>query len=122
MKRAQWTMLGLAAAAILGVTLAARSATHAPLQSERVLLENARVRVLEYTSRPSGNICGLGTHTHPPHLTIVLAPARDRSSIVGGKAEEAEMKFGDVYWSDGETHTDVNIGATRSRVIVVEIK
>ena len=36
--------------------------------------------------------------------------------------EEGEMKFGDVYWSDGETHTDVNTGTTRSRVIVVELK
>ena len=122
MRRTHWIVLGVAAAAVLGSTLAARSATHAPLQGERVLLENARVRVIEYTSRPSGNVCGLGTHTHPPHLTIVLAPARDRSSVVGGKVEEGEMKFGDVYWSDGETHTDVNIGSTRSRVIVVEIK
>jgi hypothetical protein len=32
------------------------------------------------------------------------------------------MKVGDVYWSDGETHTDVNIGKTGSRVMVVELK
>ncbi len=109
-------------AVVLGLALVAPSSTRGSVQNERVLLENAKVRVLEYTSRPVGNVCGIGTHRHPPHLTIVLSPARDRATAVGGKAEEADMKFGDVYWSDGETHTDVNIGRTDSRVIVVEIK
>jgi hypothetical protein len=111
----------LSVAIVCGV-FAARSGAKSPLQSERVILENAKVRVLEYTSRPGGDVCGIGTHSHPPHLTIVLSPAHDRATTVGGKAEESDMKLGDVYWSDGETHTDVNTGKTRSRVIVVEIK
>src|SRR5262245_47864568 len=93
-----------------------------PLQAERVVLENARVRVLEYTSQPHGDVCGVGTHSHPAHLTIVLSPARDRATNQGGKPEETNMKAGDVYWSEGETHTDVNIGGTNSRVMVVELK
>lgn len=93
-----------------------------PRQTERVVLENARVRVLEYTSRPHGDVCGVGTHSHPAHLTIVLSPARDRATTQGAKAEVANMKVGDVYWSDGETHSDVNIGGTDSRLIVVELK
>jgi hypothetical protein len=92
------------------------------IATERVVLENARVRVLEYTSKPHGDVCGVGTHTHPAHVTIVLSPAHDRATNVGGKPEESDMKVGDVYWSDGETHTDVNTGKTDSRVIVVELK
>jgi hypothetical protein len=91
-------------------------------EAERVVLENARVRVLEYTSKPHGDVCGVGTHSHPAHVTIVLSPARDRATNVGGKPEDSDMKVGDVYWSDGETHTDVNTGLTDSRVIVVELK
>lgn len=93
-----------------------------PISSERVVLDNAKVRVVEYTSRSHGDVCGVGTHSHPAHLTIVLAAARDRATSVGGKPEETDMKVGDVYWSDGETHTDVNIGKSDSRVLVVEIK
>ena len=92
------------------------------LQTERVVLENARVRVLEYTSGPRGDVCGVGVHSHPAHVTIVLSPARDRATTQGARPELTDMKAGDVYWSDGETHTDVNIGSTISRIIVVELK
>ena len=92
------------------------------LQSERGLLENARVRVLEYTSKPAGGVCGLDRHSHPAHVTIVLEPAHERLILGDGKVEEAEMKVGDVFWSDGETHTDLNVGKTTFRLIVVELK
>jgi len=105
----------------LGLSGAALRAEVAALQSQKVVFENSRVRVLDYTSRPNGAVCGVGVHHHPAHLTIVLAPARDRMTV-GGKSEVGAMKVGDVYWSDGETHTDVNIGRTDSRVIVVELK
>ena len=39
-----------------------------------------------------------------------------------GKVEEAETKVGDVFWSDGETHTDLNVGKTSSRLIVVQLQ
>lgn len=113
----------LVCSAVVGLLAAAAiSAKTSTLQSEQVLLENARVRVIEYRSLPNGNVCGVGTHSHPAHVTIVLAPARDRATTVGGKPEDSDMKLGEAYWSDGETHTDVNIGKTRSRVIVVELK
>lgn len=101
---------------------AAASGKAPVLATERVVLENPRVRVLEYTSKPHGDVCGVGTHSHPAHVTIVLSSAHDRATNVGGKPEDSDMKVGDVYWSDGETHTDVNTGKTDSRVIVVELK
>jgi len=55
-------------------------------------------------------------------VTIVLETARDRMTTQGGKVEVADLKVGDVFWSEAETHTDVNIGKTDSRLIVVEIK
>jgi hypothetical protein len=109
----------------VGVALGFAAAHPKPklaLESERVVLENSRVRVIDYRSRPKGDVCGVGVHTHPAHVTIVLSPARDRAAAVGGKAEVGDMHVGDVYWSDGETHTDVNIGSSNSRVIVVELK
>ena len=118
-----WKVLALVLFAFalgVGVALAAGHARLA-LESQKVLLENARVRVLEYRSKPSGDVCGVGEHRHPAHVTIVLSPARDRM-VENGKTEMGDMKVGDVYWSDGETHTDVNVGKTDSRLIVVELK
>ena len=101
---------------------AEQGSVKAPLQSERVLLENDKVRVLEYVSRPSGGVCGVDRHSHPAHVTIVLDAARDRMTPEGGKPEVADLKVGDVFWSEAETHTDVNVGKSDSRLIVVEIK
>jgi hypothetical protein len=120
-----WKLLTQAAlvssAAIGAVAALAATHPHLALDTEKVLLDNTRVRVLEYRSRPSGGVCGAGPHSHPAHVTIVLSPARDRM-VEAGKTEIGDMKVGDVYWSEGETHTDVNIGKTNSRLIVVELK
>lgn len=116
------TIVGSTVAAFAAGFALAATHPHLALETEKVLIDNARVRVLEYRSRPTGNVCGVGEHSHPAHVTIVLAPARDKAQTAGGKSEIADMKVGDVYWSDGETHTDVNIGRTNSRVIVVELK
>jgi beta-alanine degradation protein BauB len=117
-------------AALLAVVLVAAIATwvladreDAPsLETQKVLLENARVRVLEYRSKPSGGLCGAGSHSHPPHVTVVLARSRDHAVRSDGKVEEGELEAGDVFWSDGETHTDVNTGTTPSYLIVIELK
>jgi quercetin dioxygenase-like cupin family protein len=113
-----------AALALAGTwaAIALPAAGKSGLQSERVLLENDRVRVLEYTSRPEGGVCGVDRHSHPAHVTIILEPGRDRVTLDNGKVEEADLKVGDVFWSAGETHTDRNIGKTSSRLIVVELK
>jgi hypothetical protein len=92
------------------------------LETERVVLENARVRVIEYRSKPGGGVCGPGMHSHPAHVTIVMQPARDRVVMGQGKVQEGELQTGDVFWSDGDTHTDTNVGQTYSHLIVVELK
>ena len=119
--------IGVAVVAVLlaaaaGAAIGSQPSGKSPLQSEKVLLENDRVRVLEYRSRPSGGVCGVDRHSHPPHVTIVMENAKDRMTPEAGKPEEAALKVGDVYWSEGETHTDLNIGTTDSRLIIVEIK
>ena len=92
------------------------------LETQRVVLENARVRVIEYRSKPGGAVCGTGKHSHPAHVTVVMQPARDRAVLAQGKVEEGELQTGDVFWSDGEAHTDTNVGETYSHLIVVELK
>jgi len=112
----------LALAAVAGPVGGTQDAGKSRLQAERVLLDNRKVRVLEYTSRPSGGVCGVDRHSHPAHVTIVMEAARDREAPEGGKPVESDLKVGDVLWSEAGTHVDVNVGSTNSRLIVVEIK
>lgn len=88
----------------------------------RVVFENDRVRVLEFVSRPRSEVCGVGKHSHPAHLTIALSEAKVRVTLADGKSLVAANKLGDVFWSDAETHAVENIGGGVMRALIVEIK
>jgi quercetin dioxygenase-like cupin family protein len=90
--------------------------------SYRVVLENSKVRVLEFISRPRTVVCGVGRHSHPPHLTVALSDAKVRITLANGQVVEASNKLGDVFWSEAETHTVENIGNGVMRALIIEIK
>ena len=88
----------------------------------RVVLENERVRVLEFRSRPGMELCGVGKHSHPAHLTIALTEAKVRVTLEDGRKIVAASKPGDVFWSEAETHATENIGGGEVRALIVELK
>ena len=91
-------------------------------RSYRVALENDKLRVLEFTGRPGMGICGESMHSHPAHLTIVLADFQIKATTPEGKVVDRTRKLGDVFWSEAETHRVENTGRTNSRVLIVELK
>ena len=68
----------------------AQNATTANPRSYRVVLENERVRVIEYKSRPGLGVCGEGVHSHPAHLAIALTPAKVKVT------QNGKTTYGDV--------------------------
>ena len=88
----------------------------------KVVLENDRVRVLEFTAKPHEGVCGIGKHSHPAHLTVVLDPTRLRVTLPDGRVVEKESSRDQVFWSEDETHSVENIGKTASRSLLIEIK
>ena len=88
----------------------------------RVVFENDKLRVLEFTGRPGMGICGESMHSHPAHLTIVLADFQIKATTPEGKVVDRTRKLGDVFWSEAETHRVENTGRTNSRVLIVELK
>ena len=88
----------------------------------RVVFENDKLRVIEFTGRPGMGICGESMHSHPPHLTIVLSDWQGKITTPDGKVRDATRKLGDVFWSEAETHKVENTGRTGSRVLHVELK
>ena len=88
----------------------------------RVAFENDRVRVLDFVGRPGMGICGEGMHSHPAHLTVVMTDWQGVASTPGTAAKPRQRKFGDIFWSEAETHKVENTGKANSRVLIVELK
>ena len=109
-------------ALLLARSAAAQDAALVQPHAYRVVLENERVRVLEFNSRPGMGVCGHGVHSHPAHLSVALSPAKVRVRLPGGKVFEAEQQLGDVFWSPAETHETENISGRDVRALIVEIK
>lgn len=90
-------------------------------RSYRVVLENAKVRVLEYTSRPGLGVCGAAKHSHPDHVAIALTPAKVKVTQ-DGKTFVAQLQAGEAIWDPAATHVAENIGGSGTRFLLIEIK
>ena len=100
----------------------AQDAVRAQPRAYKVVLENDRVRVLEFNSRPGMGICGNGMHAHPPHLTVALSPAKVRVRLPDGREFTPENQLGDVFWEEAVTHETENLSGHDVRALIVEIK
>jgi beta-alanine degradation protein BauB len=84
----------------------------------RVIFENERVRVLEYSDRPGDKTA---PHRHPDSVMYTLSSFRRRLSA-GGRQAEVELQAGQVHWLDAQEHAGENIGDTESHGIFIELK
>ncbi len=84
----------------------------------RVVMENDRVRVLEYRDRPGDRTA---THVHPDSVMITLSSFR-RRLIQGDRHAEVELEAGTVRWLDAQAHAGENIGDSESHSFFVELK
>lgn len=84
----------------------------------RVVMENDRVRVLEYRDRPGERTT---PHGHPDSVMVTLSSFRRR--LVGGGSEvDVELAPGVTRWLAAQEHSGENIGDTATHVIFVELK
>ena len=84
----------------------------------RVVMENERVRVLEYRDRPGDRTA---PHGHPDSVMITLSSFRRRLTR-GDRSMDVELGEGEVRWLDAQDHVGENIGETETRSIFVELK
>lgn len=85
----------------------------------KVLLDNDRVRVLEFRGAP-GNKTPM--HSHPGYVTYSFNGGKTKFTYPKGKPVEAVTQAGEVRWHKAETHSGENTGDTELRVLIVEIK
>lgn len=88
----------------------------------KVIIDNDQVKVTEIVSQPGKDLCGLGKHTHPPHLTVMLTDATITVTTPTGKVMTQKVPAGTTMWSEAETHTVVNSGSSTSKMQIIEYK
>ncbi len=117
------SLLALLPLIALSESADAQDAAKVQPQAYRVAFENDKLRVLEFNNRPGMGVCGDGMHSHPGHLTVILTGGSVRIRTPNGKVvEQHDIPDGTVFWSDAETHTTENVGGSRLRVLIVELK
>jgi quercetin dioxygenase-like cupin family protein len=85
----------------------------------KVILENEHVRVLSVTMQPGGKT---PMHSHPANIVYSLSTAKVRFTTPDGKSVDVALKAGDIVWNEAQTHTTENVGTTKVRALVVEMK
>ena len=84
----------------------------------KVIFENDRVRVLEYTDTSGDQTT---PHSHPDSVMVTLSTFRRR--LCSGDAErDVEITAGTAGWLPAQEHYGHNIGDTDTHVIFVELK
>lgn len=100
---------------------AAKAQDPLPLYPEnyKVLLENDRVRVLDFQLKKGARE---DFHAHPAAITYVLAPFKIRFTFPDGSTQIREAKAGEVFYGDALIHASENIGETDAHGLLIEMK
>lgn len=84
-----------------------------------MLLDNDRVRVIEYRAAPGDKT---PMHSHPDYVPYALGDAKTRFTYPKGKPVEATSKAGQVTWHAAETHAGQVTGNNEAHILTVEVK
>ena len=84
----------------------------------KVIFENDKVRVLEYTDQPGDRTT---PHEHPDSVMYTLSSFR-RRLVSGEMQRDVEIDTGTVGWLPAQQHHGENIGETPTHVLFVELK
>ena len=85
----------------------------------KVIFENDRVRVFDYTDRPGDKT---KLHHHPDSVVYILGPFKRKLTLDNGKSVVREGKAGQIAWNDEQLHIGENVGDTNTHVLIVELK
>jgi quinol monooxygenase YgiN/quercetin dioxygenase-like cupin family protein len=108
-----------AAAALLQGAAGAQDPVPTYPANYKVLMENDRIRVLDFRLRKGDRE---DFHSHPAHVLYVLEPFRIRFSLPDGRVVTREVRAGEALFSEAVTHSPVNIGGTDAHGILIELK
>ncbi len=84
----------------------------------KVLLENDRVRVLEFRGKAGDKI---DMHSHPAYVSyLVSGSGKTKFTSPDGKTTEVDVQVGKALWHDAETHASESTAAVHA--LLIELK
>jgi quercetin dioxygenase-like cupin family protein len=106
--------------ALLGsTTAAAQDAVTVAPANYKVLVDNARVRVLKIDYAPGAKSA---MHQHPDAIVVSLGPSTVHFTLPDGKTEESNLAADTANYTPATTHGPTNVGSGRVNAILVEFK
>jgi hypothetical protein len=112
-------LIALLAAAAAGAESLAPDPLETYPDNYRVLLENERVRVLDFRLAKGDRE---RSHAHPAHLAVFLEEFTIRFTLPDGTQALREARPHQISWSEPTVHASENIGASDAHGILVELK
>ncbi|PYR48832.1 MAG: cytoplasmic protein [Acidobacteria bacterium] len=85
----------------------------------KVVLENDRVRVLEYRDSPGERT---SPHHHSDFVLCALSAFKRKFVLADGREVVRDVRPGEVAWSKAQAHIGENAGSTDTHVLIVELK
>ena len=85
----------------------------------KVVLEDDRVRVLEYRDSPGERT---SPHHHSDFVLCALSAFRRKFVLSDGREVVRDVRPGEVAWSKAQAHIGENVGSTDTHVLIVELK
>lgn len=93
--------------------------THTDPDKYKLVFENERVRVYDYTDKPGDKT---QLHHHDAFVLHALGPFKRKLTFENGESVIREFKGGETFWSEAQNHIGENVGETDTRVLIVELK
>ena len=94
---------------------AVQAASHA----YRVVLDNDRVRVLEYRGGPGTKA---EMHSHPDLVAVALRGGKVRFTLANGQTQDAELADGEAGFFEATEHMTENAGGSDIHIMLIELK
>jgi quercetin dioxygenase-like cupin family protein len=83
----------------------------------KILKEDAKVRVVDYTAKKGDKV---PMHSHPAHVVYVLEGGKTKFTMPDGTTKEIDAKPGEAIINPATTHSADHL--TDIHVIIVEMK
>ncbi len=101
-------------------TARAQDAVKVAPKNFKVLLENDRVRVLDFHANAGDKI---PMHSHPAYVSYSISGAgKTKFTSADGKVTERPANTGQATWHEAETHASEYSGSGGTHVLLVELK
>jgi hypothetical protein len=96
----------------------ADAVTTAP-HAYKVLLENDRVRVLEYRGGPGVKA---EMHSHPDLVAVAIGGGKVRFTLANGQTQDADLGNSEAGFFEATEHMTENVGTSEIHMVLIELK